>query len=79
MISLSLSGLVFFYAVAFLAVIGLVWFGCEVMRKIRENRACRYWLQCMICGMAYEDRSTTELPRCPRCGSLNERLKVKTY
>lgn len=79
MITLSLPGLVLFYVVIFLTVIGVAWLGCELVRKVRENRARRYRLQCAICGMAYEDRSTTELPRCPRCGSLNERLKVRAY
>lgn len=79
MISLSLPELIFFYVVVSLAVIGLAWFGCELVRKSRENRARRFRLQCVICGMAYEDRTMAELPRCPRCDSLNERLKVKTY
>ena len=79
MIKLSLPWLVFVYLMVFLAAIFLVWVAYEMVRKIRENRSMRYRLQCAICGMGYEDRTPTVLPRCPRCGSLNERLKLKAY
>jgi hypothetical protein len=79
MITLSLPGLIFLYVMLFLGVIFLIWVACEMVRKIREHRALQYRLQCTICGMIYEDRSAAVLPRCPRCRSLNERLKVKAY
>jgi len=30
----------------------------------------------VICAFEFEDRTPTILPRCPRCGSLNERFKL---
>jgi len=34
------------------------------------------WLS-VICGLEFEDRTDALLPRCPRCGSLNERFKFE--
>lgn len=79
MIRLSLPWLVFLYLLIFLTAIFVVWTAYEMVRKFRENRAMRHRLRCMICGMEYEDRTRTVLPRCPRCGSLNERFRLKPY
>jgi len=32
-----------------------------------------------VCAMEFEDFTPAGLPRCPRCGSLNEREKLKVY
>lgn len=79
MIDLGLSWLVFAYLLVFLAAIFSVWIAYEMVRKFRDRNSLRYRLQCGICGMEYEDRSQVELPRCPRCGSLNERSRLKAY
>lgn len=79
MIPLSLSWIVFTYLLVFLAAIFVVWIAYEMVGRFREHRALRHRLQCAICGMEYEDSTPAILPRCPRCGSLNERFKLKKY
>ena len=79
MIRLELSWLVFVYLLVFLAAIFVVWIAYEMVRKFREQRSLRNRMQCAICGMEYEDYTSAPLPRCPRCGSLNERLRLKAY
>lgn len=76
MIRAELPWLVFAYLMVFLAAIFAVWIASEMSRRRRENRSLRYRLQCAICGMEFEDKTSTVLPRCPRCGSLNERFKL---
>ena len=77
MIRVSLSALVTIYLLLFLAAVFLVWLSSEWNRRRREKRALRYRLRCVICGLEFEDRSDALLPRCPRCGSLNERFKFE--
>ena len=79
MINLELPWLVFVYLLVFLVAIFFVWIAYEMVRRFRERNSLRHRLQCGICGMEYEDRSTEELPHCPRCGSLNERRRLKAY
>jgi rRNA maturation endonuclease Nob1 len=78
MIRVSLSLLLSVYVFVFLAAVFSVWLVSEMRRKAREKRALRYRLRCVICACEFEDRGTTMLPRCPRCGSLNERFKPGT-
>jgi hypothetical protein len=77
MIPVSLSLLVTVYLLLFLAAIFLLWIFSEWNRRRRESRALRYRLRCVICAFEFEDRTAELLPRCPRCGSLNERLKLE--
>jgi uncharacterized paraquat-inducible protein A len=79
MIRLGLAELVFFYLLVFLAAIFAVWIAYEMVRRVRENRSRHGWLRCAVCSMEFEDRTSAALPRCPRCGSLNEREKLKVY
>lgn len=79
MITFELPWLVFAYLLVFLVTIFFVWIAYEMVRRLRERNALLHRLQCGICGMEYEDHSGTELPRCPRCGGLNERQRVKAY
>lgn len=79
MIRLSLPGLVFVYLLVFLATIFVIWIGYEMARRFREGRSQRHRLRCAICSMEFEDRTPTVLPRCPRCGSLNERFRIRAY
>lgn len=77
MIRVSLSVLIVVYLGVFLAVIFSAWLRYEWVRKRRENRALRHRLQCAICALEFEDSTRTLLPRCPRCGSLNERYRLR--
>jgi hypothetical protein len=74
-IRVSLALLVTIYLLLFLAAVFLLWIVGEWNRRRRERRALRYRLRCVICAFEFEDRTDALLPRCPRCGSLNERFK----
>lgn len=78
MIRVSLTLLIFIYLFLFLAGIFSAWIYYGLQRKRRDQQALRYRLRCTICAFEFEDRSTELLPRCPRCGSLNERFKLGT-
>ena len=78
MIQTSLSVLVFVYLFALLTLVFSVWLYQEWLRQRRERQALQYRLRCTICGLDFEDRSSAPLPRCPRCGSLNERNRFAT-
>lgn len=77
MIRVSLAALVAIYLLLFLAAVFLLWIVGEWNRRRRERRAVEYRLRCMICAFEFEDRTAALLPRCPRCGSLNERFKLE--
>lgn len=79
MIRLSLPALVFVYAAVFIAGIFVVWVSYELVRRARDRRALRGRLKCAVCGMEFSDASKAELPRCPGCGSLTERDKVRAF
>jgi len=79
MIPLEFRWIISIYLLVFLAAVFLVWVGYEMARIHRESHSLRHRLRCTICGMEYEDRTSTLLPRCPRCGSLNERLNIGGY
>jgi len=55
----------------------LLWIFGEWNRRRRERHALRYRLRCAICAFEFEDRTAALLPRCPRCGSLNERFRME--
>ncbi len=76
MIRVSLAALVTIYLLLFLAAVFLLWIVGEWNRRRREQRALRHRLRCVICAFEFEDRTAMLLPRCPRCGSLNERFKL---
>src|SRR5437660_9830553 len=76
-IRVSLAALVTIYLLLSLATIFLLWIVGEWNRRRRERRALRYRLRCVICAFEFEDRTATLLPRCPRCGSLNERFRLE--
>ncbi len=79
MIRIELPWLVFAYLLVFLAAIFSVWIAYEMIRRSRDARSHRGRLRCALCAMEFTDRESASLPRCPRCGSLNERLKLKDY
>jgi uncharacterized paraquat-inducible protein A len=76
-IRVSLAALVTIYLLVFLAAVFLLWIMGEWNRRRRERRALRHWLRCAICAFEFEDRTAESLPRCPRCGALNERFKLE--
>jgi hypothetical protein len=75
LIPVSLSYLVLIYLGIMLGPILFAWVIYEWRRQRRERAAFQYVLRCGLCGFEFEDRSSTLLPRCPRCGSLNERYR----
>ena len=78
MIRVNLTILAFIYVFAFLSVIFVAWVANEYRRIRREKLALRFRLRCVICAFEFSDETSTLLPRCPRCGSLNERYKLGT-
>ena len=76
MIPVSLSYLILIYLVIMLGPIFCAWLLAELHRQRREQAAFRHVIRCTLCGFEFEDSTSTLLPRCPRCGSLNERYKL---
>lgn len=76
MISVTLSYLVLIYLVIMLGPILCAWLFTEWRRQRRERAAFRHVMRCTLCAFEFEDDTSTLLPRCPRCGSLNERYKL---
>ena len=76
MIRVSLTLLTFIYVFFFLSVLFAAWLVVETGRSRREKLALRFRLRCVICAFEFSDETPTLLPRCPRCGSLNERHKL---
>jgi len=76
-IRVSLAALVTIYLLLFLAAVFLFWIMGEWNRGRRERRALQHRLRWGMCAFEFEDRTDALLPRCPRCGSLNERFKME--
>ncbi len=76
-IRVSLAALATIYLLLFLAAVFLFWIVGEWNRRRRERRALQHRLRCVICAFEFEDHTDALLPRCPRCGSLNERFKME--
>jgi hypothetical protein len=76
MIRVSFGVLTLIYLCLMLGPIFAAWLLNEYRRGQRERAAFRHVLRCTICALEFEDRSDTLLPRCPRCGSLNERYPI---
>jgi uncharacterized paraquat-inducible protein A len=75
-IRVELPVLIFIYLIVFLAAIFSLWIVYEWFRQQREKDALRYRVRCTICASIFEDKTDNLLPRCPRCGSMNERYKM---
>src|SRR6185503_1565170 len=75
-IRVSLATLVTIYLLLFLAAVFVFWIVGEWNRRQRERRSLQHRLRCVICAFEFEDRSDALLPRCPHCGSLNERFRM---
>jgi len=77
MIKLDLSQFCFWTVAVLLAVVAAVWLSCAMVRRIREQRALRKNIRCVVCGCVFPAASTSETPEaCPRCSSLNEHNKI---
>lgn len=76
MIRVELSAMVFIYLFVSLAAVLSLWIVYEWLGRRKEKEALRYRVQCSICATIFEDKSEILLPRCPRCGSSNERLRI---
>lgn len=76
MIPVTLGELVFLCLGALLAGIFGAWIISESRRRRRESLAFRGVLRCTMCGCEFEDPAGAELARCPRCGTMNERLRL---
>jgi DNA-directed RNA polymerase subunit RPC12/RpoP len=76
MLRVELAVLVFIYLFVFLAAIFSLWIVYEWRRHKQEKQALRYRVQCTICASIFEDKTSVLLPRCPHCGSLNERYRM---
>lgn len=75
MIPVSLDVLIFIYLALMLGMIFGAWLLSSWRRQRRERRAFRHVVRCNLCAFEFEDTSSTLLPRCPHCGSLNERYR----
>ncbi len=77
MIHVTFSTLVFIYLFLFMALVFGLWIAFGWSRRRQEARALVYRVRCRLCAFEFEDPTDTELPRCPRCGNLNERLPFR--
>jgi hypothetical protein len=75
-IRVTLSYLVLIYLVLMLGPIFCAWLLNEWRRQRRDRAAFRYVQRCTLCAFEFEDKTSTILPRCPRCGCLNERSRL---
>jgi hypothetical protein len=75
-IRVSLPVLIFIYLAGMLTLVFGAWLLHEWRRQRREREALRHVLRCALCACEFEDKTDTILPRCPRCGSLNERYTL---
>jgi rRNA maturation endonuclease Nob1 len=77
MITLSLSWVMLFYLALFIVTVAGVWLIYVLGRHHHERSFLRFRVLCRICATEFEDRSNEVLPRCPVCGSLNERSEIE--
>jgi hypothetical protein len=76
MIPVTLDWLIFIYLGVMLALVFGTWIVSEYRHQRRERLAFRDVLRCGICALQFEDKTGALLPRCPQCGSLNERFPL---
>ena len=77
MIRTSLGNLVILYLLASIAGIMAIWMISEFLRRRRDQASRRHIILCSICGNTFQDTSDEKIASCPRCGSLNERSKLR--
>ena len=76
MIRVTLPVLVLIYVALLLASVMCAWLYYGWTRHRRERDAFRSILRCTRCGFEFQDKSAVPLPTCPRCGAMNERLRL---
>ena len=76
MIRVTLPILVLIYLVCLLATVFGAWLLYGWNRHRSERHAFRHILRCTRCGFEFEDKSDATLAPCPRCGGMNERLRL---
>ena len=76
MIRVTLPVLVFIYLALLLATVFGAWLFYGWNRVRRERHAFRHILRCTRCGFEFEDKTDAPLVSCPRCGGMNERLRL---
>jgi uncharacterized paraquat-inducible protein A len=76
MIHVSLTLLIFIYLFGFLSAVFGLWIWSEFRRQRRARQALRNRVCCSLCSFHFDDPSEEPLPRCPRCGAINERRQV---
>ena len=77
MFQISLDSIIVIYLVITLFGLFGLWGATDWLRKRRERRDRKFHLVCNICGVPYEDRSRDQIPPCPSCGALNERVGLR--
>lgn len=77
MIQVSIEVLFFAYLATALLIIGACWLRARIVRFRMESRELANRVQCTLCAHVFEDRTATLLPRCPQCGNLNERVRLR--
>lgn len=77
MIPVNLSLLVMIYLGVMMGVILAAWLLNEYRKGRRERAAFRDVIRCSLCAFEFQDGTRDMLPKCPRCGSLNERHPVQ--
>lgn len=78
MIRVPFETMVFVYLFVTLSAVGGGWLWGIVQRRRSSARARRFRLRCARCAVEWEDRGGAALPKCPRCGTLNERRPPPT-
>ena len=76
MIRVTLQVLVLIYLALLLASVFGAWLLYGWTRQRQERHAFRHILRCTRCGFEYEDKTSASLAQCPRCGGMNERLRL---
>ncbi|MBV9657456.1 MAG: hypothetical protein JO295_05035 [Verrucomicrobia bacterium] len=66
------------YLTMLVSVIALGWCWDAWQQRRLARLARRFRLQCRRCALEWEDRSAEPLPKCPRCGSVNERTPLES-
>jgi len=79
MIRVELPWLVFLCLLFFLGTIFCFWIAQEFGRRSRERRKRRFRIRCRVCQFEYDETTGAPLPRCPQCGSLNEREPPRVF
>lgn len=77
MIQVSMEFLFLAYLGVALAIIGACWLRARILRHQMEGKELAHRVKCTLCSHTFEDTTATLLPRCPNCGNLNERVRLR--